>query len=320
MVEEAIRNGTWVPPAPPVRAARVDLSKKPELWEAYLGDGGWQLGSLGHGSGKELEKFDYSRDWESIKPISASYAAPLTSVPCSGSPPNFSSISPPVPIPARRDDEENQRTPEVSTGTTTSLLSRARLFLHHHPTPIFPTSTSSSADNGTQAHSNSTNISLTELSSNSPPTVRVAVLIAMPSLSSHGSSTTTASLSSSLSPKAQPTTSHHPQSSPSSTLKFSDDEEFPLPHLEMGIAEVTIGRSENSSSWDSTHAKGEVKTYSRGSSYAEPWYWEGKTLKEKKLDFGLECVSFLGLFSIFFSFFLYFMVGVFAWRLSRPKL
>ena len=42
---------TYVPPTPP---AFVDLSKKPELWEAYLGDGGWQLGrSIGNESGQK---------------------------------------------------------------------------------------------------------------------------------------------------------------------------------------------------------------------------------------------------------------------------
>ena len=279
MVEEAIRNGTWVPPTPPVRPARVDLSKKPELWEAYLGDSGWQLGN---GTGKEFDKnwkFEYSRDWESIKPISASYyTAPLTSVSYSGSTPNLTNLPPPVYIPTstptnpsapRGDGDDNQRTPEVSTGTTPSLLTRARIFLN-------PTSASSSADNGTNAHSNSANISLTELSPNSPASVRVAVLIAMPSPSYHGSSTSTTPLSasfpSSLSPKVEPTTSHPLQLSPSRVRVTVDDEDHSLPHLEMGVAEVVVGRSDNSSTWDSAHARKEVKTttYSRGSSYAEP--------------------------------------------------
>jgi len=256
MVEEAIRNGTYVAPTPPTRPARVDLSQKPELWEAYLGDGGWRLGS-----GKELDnwKLDYSRDWESIKPLCAGYAAPLNCVPYSGSTPNLTSLSPPVytpaptstnPSAARGDDEENQR-----TGATPSL--GARIF------SLFPNSTlpaSSTADNGINAHSNSNNISLTELSSNSPPTaVRVAVLIAMPSSSSHGST-------SSISSQAG-TTSHPHQLSSSPTIRDADDEEHLLPHLEMGVADVVIGRSENSSTSDS---RKDGKTInSRGSSYAE---------------------------------------------------
>ena len=276
-----MRNGTWVPPTPPVRAARVDLSKKPGLWEAYLGGGGWPLGSLGPGSGKELDigtnwKFEHSKDWESIKPIYAGYAEPLTSVPYSGSTPNLTNLSTPVSVPvnpsaARGDDEENRRTAEASNGgTTPSLLSRARIFLN--PNPSLPTT--SSADNGTNSRSNSANISMTELSSNSPPTtIRVAVLIAMPSPSFHSSSTPlSASLSSSLSSKAQPTTSHPLHSSPTPTLRITDDEEQSLPHLEMGVADIAIGRSENSSTWDSAHntRREEKISYSRGSSYAEP--------------------------------------------------
>ena len=71
MVEEALRNGTYVPPI-------LDPSKKLELWEAYIGGGGWQLGSIGHESGKkELDigtnwRFKYSREWD----IYAGYAEP----------------------------------------------------------------------------------------------------------------------------------------------------------------------------------------------------------------------------------------------------
>jgi len=266
MVEEAVRNGTWIPPTPSSRAARVDLSKKPELWEAYLGGGGWKLGSFSHGSGKE---FEYSRDWESMKPI---YAEPLSSVPCCGSTPNLNSLSPPVSIPGPRgEDEENRRTADDSTSTPPSLLTRARIFLNHNSS-IVPVS--SSADN---SHPISANISMTELSSNPPPsTIRVAVLIAMPSPSSHGSSSTplSASLSSS---KSQPTTSYPLDnilsSSPTTLRSTDDDEEQPLPHLEMGVADVVVvGRSssENSTTWDSAHTRREEKTaYSRGSSYAE---------------------------------------------------
>ena len=281
IVDEAIRNGTYVPPTPPVRPARVDLSDKPELWEAYLGSGGWrQLGIFGHRSGKE---FEYSSDWESIKPIYAGYAdEPPISVPSSGSTTNLTSFSPPVSIPfptsasinrfsPRGDDEENQRTAEVPTGTTLgpSLLTRARIFLNSNST----VSTSSSADNGTNSRSNSANISMTELGSNLPPrTIRVAVLIAMPSPSSSHGLSTPPPLSTSLSSKAQPNLSHPLQISPSlTTLRITDDEELPLPHLEMGVAEVVLGRSENSSSWDSVRSRREEKIgYSRESSYAEP--------------------------------------------------
>ena len=93
---------------------------------------------------------------------------------------------------------------------------------------------------------------MTELSSSSPSIIKVAVLIAMPSPPSHGSSTTP--LSASISSKSQPQpTTLHPLELPSSvptpptTLRFADDEELeqPLPHLEMGVTDVqlVIGRS-----------------------------------------------------------------------------
>ena len=273
MVEEAIRNGTWVPTTPAARNSRVDLAKKPELWEAYLGSGGWQLGGLG--SGKELDidsnwKSEYSRDWESIKPIYAGY---IDSV--SGSTPDRSaSLSSPasIPIPTpinvsapRRDEEENRRNAEVSSR---SLFTRARTFLNSNSN----VPASSSADNGAISRSNSANISMTELGSSSPSTIRVAVLVAMPSPSSHGSSTPP---SASISSRSQPTTSHPLDSSslPPTTI---GDEEQPLPHLVMGVADVVVGRSGNSSTWDNVRTRGEGTKgedkvpHSRGSSFAEP--------------------------------------------------
>jgi hypothetical protein len=271
MVEIAIRNGTYVPQThpPPARRARVDLSKKPQLWEVYLRGkgGGWQPGSLGHAGGGKREidtEYYYSRDdWESIKPIYAGFYY-------SGSTPT-SLVSPPVSIPApinpsapRRDEEENRPTTEVSTGTTTpatprSLFTRARIFLN----PNSATSQSSADDHETNSRSN---ISMTELGSNLPPKIRVAVLIAMPSPpSSHEISSSSAKPLVSASPlssknKARPTTSHPLEYSP--TLRDVEEEEQPVPHLEMGVAEVVvISRSDN----------GEEKIiHSRGSSCAEP--------------------------------------------------
>jgi len=278
MEEEARRNGTWIAPTA-ARSSRVDLDKKPELWEAYLRGGGWQRGSFG--SGKELDiganwKSEYStRDWESIKPIYAGYIEPMTSVSHSDSTPNLTSLSPPISIPiptpinpsaSGRDDEENRRIAEVSTGTTPtpSLFTRARTFLN--PNSNVPAS--SSADNGINSRSISANISMTELSSNSSSTLRVAVLIAMPSPSSHGSSTP---LSSSLSSKSQPSTSRPLDLSSISPTTLRDDEEQPLPHIEIGVADVVIGRSVNSSTRDNVLTRREEKAiYSRGSSYAEP--------------------------------------------------
>jgi len=290
MVEEAIRNGTYVPP---VRPGDVDLSKEPQLWEAYLGgDGGWQRGSFSYGNGRKgfdigtSWKSEYSRDWESIKPICAGYTEPLTSVSRSGSTSNLinTSLSPPVSIPApisvpRGDDEENQRTTAVvSDGTTPSLLTRARIFLKN------PNSASSSAENETNSPSNSPNsISMTRLIPNSPPpTIRVAVLIAMPSPSSSSSSSSHGSYSTprstSLSSKSQKPTTSLP--SPTTTLRDEKQQQLEqpllLPQLEIGVADVVVKASGRcSSTWDSSGRRREEKTtsfHSQGSSssYAEP--------------------------------------------------
>ena len=283
MVQEAIRNGTYVPPTPP------NLTIKPELWEAYLGgSSGCQLGS----GKKELDtnwKSEYSRDyWESIKPIYAGLTKP-------GSPPNFpTSLSQPPSIPVttlinlsappRGDDEENQRTAEVPT-IPSSLLTRARIFLHLNSS--VPASSSTLNNNGTSSHS----ISVMSVSNSPPPQpmIRVVVLIAMPSPTSSHVSTTlplSARASSSLSSNSQATTSQSPElsSSPTSTLRFTDDEEQPVPYLEMGVADVVVVRSrtanlKKSLTWDSAHttsiSRGEERTWtnpSRGNnlSYSEP--------------------------------------------------
>ena len=259
MVQEAILNGTYVPPTSP------NLTIRPELWEAYLGgSSGWELGS-----GKKEDrnwKSEYSRNyWESIKPIYAGLAKPLADVrvPYSGSSPNLpTSFSQPASIPVstpinqsapRGDDEENQLTAEVPT-TPPSLLTPARIFLNlNSPVPA----SSPANNNGTNSHS----ISAMSLSNPPPqPMIRVVVLIAMPSPTPFRVSTTplSASASSSLSSKkSQPTiTSHSPELSPSptTTLRFTDDGEQPVPYLEMGVADVVVVRSrttKDSSTWDS---------------------------------------------------------------------
>jgi hypothetical protein len=59
MIEEAIRNGTWVPPAHGGGAGnggrqKVDLSKKPKMWEAFLAVPGEE--EEGKSGGKEEEE------------------------------------------------------------------------------------------------------------------------------------------------------------------------------------------------------------------------------------------------------------------------
>lgn len=80
MVEEAIRNGTWIPPTANGSSGRgkVDLSKKPVLFEAYVPgldnehDGGEKL----H---KTEDQIDW--DWDSIRPFSAAYIPPPSGTP-----------------------------------------------------------------------------------------------------------------------------------------------------------------------------------------------------------------------------------------------
>ncbi|KAJ6569821.1 hypothetical protein DFH09DRAFT_1080547 [Mycena vulgaris] len=59
MVEEAIANGTWVPSAPRVK---VDLRKKPRLWDAYLAPPvNVPVGGVGGGGGEgEMDEWEAS--------------------------------------------------------------------------------------------------------------------------------------------------------------------------------------------------------------------------------------------------------------------
>ncbi|TRM64825.1 hypothetical protein BD626DRAFT_490003 [Schizophyllum amplum] len=70
LVEEAIRNGTWIPPA---TRPRVDLSKKPKLHEAYLDS---------HGAHQShTRRAEDWLSWDGILPFSATYANPPSHAP-----------------------------------------------------------------------------------------------------------------------------------------------------------------------------------------------------------------------------------------------
>lgn len=265
MVEEAIRNGTWVPPAPPTRPLRVDLSKKPTLWEAHLGGGGWQGGEIQSLNGKDLGigtnwTVENWKDWESIRPISADYVPSSTPASHPASAPVLISVPTPITPSTSNGDEENQQTAEHSTAAAApSLFTRVTSFLNPTPQPTSPLPASSTPTTNLNRNSPANVVPMTELRSSSPSAVRVTVLIAMPSPPSfHGSSTALSSFSSSLS---NPTSS--------CPLK-TDDEEQLLPQLEMGIVEIPLGPSQNSTDWDNTRRREGKTSYSRGSSYAEP--------------------------------------------------
>jgi len=100
-------------------------------------------------------------------------------------------------------------------------------------------------------------MAMAELKHNSaaPSMMRVAVLIAMPtpptSAGSLSASATSSSLSQSSSslPRASPAHPLQPSAKPVVTPLLSDDDEHPLPHLEVGVAEVLMVPPEMSSSY-----------------------------------------------------------------------
>ncbi len=75
MIEEAIRNGTWVPPAAS-SSRRVDLSKKPKLYEAWIS----------RGDAQDRRGLEHT-DWEGIMvsdPDSSSYSWSTNEILCVG--------------------------------------------------------------------------------------------------------------------------------------------------------------------------------------------------------------------------------------------
>ena len=227
MVEEAIRNGTWVPPAPLTsRASRnVDLSKKPKMWEVYLGAGGSGYGEKGGaGSGEE-----YSQ-WDAIQPFSAAYITPTT--PTSTSDPQddrtasdvylphpATTPSPPRPRPFfSRITRIPNRTP--SSNPSFPLTTR---------TNTITSSTDANNDDNNENSNNADTPSTTTIIPPGPPTVRVAVLIVMPS---------------------QRTRPHSSSQSPSQSQVPSpsskSEEEEQLPYLDVGVAELPVLSTDSS--------------------------------------------------------------------------
>ncbi|KAF5329482.1 hypothetical protein D9619_009193 [Psilocybe cf. subviscida] len=254
MVEEAIRNGTWVPPAPPSRPVRVDLSKKPKMWEAFIdgkgaltgmrgfdGEGGaggaeqWYTPGGVVGAGKGVAgggvgrpginsdwQHEHSREWDTIKPFSAAYVAPGqdeadASSGRLGSSPSTTSIN--------RINRSTPTTPVITPAAPReplhrALITSARRILSPTPQPTSPLpGPSGGANNGTAGGDADPAIGagqvMAELNSRAgkaPTAVRVAVLIAMPK----------------------------PPGANESHGNAPEDEEQPLPHIEVGVAEVLV--------------------------------------------------------------------------------
>jgi len=212
MIEEAIRNGTWMPPPPGNgrTAPRVDLSKKPKMWDLYLDLNDQQ----------QSVSVD-ERDWESIKPVMATYVYdPIGKVNLASDQIDGTGTG----LGAAGATSGGGAAGGIDTGQSTALFRRVvrsiRTALNPTPSrPQFGQSAPTTNYMGTEQQ-------MTDLgSSRGPAHIRVAVLIAMPG--QHPSKANTAS----------PLTSR-PVSSGSIPLTNEDEEELPL--IEMGVAELMV--------------------------------------------------------------------------------
>ncbi|KJA26492.1 hypothetical protein HYPSUDRAFT_198786 [Hypholoma sublateritium FD-334 SS-4] len=264
MVEEAIRNGTWVPPSPPSRPARVDLSKKPVLWEAYVDDKGgvtsWRSAG-GEGMERDHWRAEHSKDWETIKPFSATYVSkpaetsPTISASHSthslptnglGSTPSTTSVrgrsapgydaqaSGTVASPATISPSGSASPSAEEPPPRRTLFSRAMSVLNPTPPMTSPlpapvTSGIGLAPDGQREVGHA----MAELHqrSTTPSMMRVAVLIAMPTPPAAG---------------ANAPAGPHSHPLHSSAAPAPSDEDHPLPHLEVGVAEVLMVPAESS--------------------------------------------------------------------------
>lgn len=249
LVEEAIRNGTWVPPTPTARSrrARVDLSKKPVMWEAYLG-------SAEKDSAPTPVVVEDVREWDAIKPVSAQYFAPLE-LPTApggadakdvqvGSPP-----LPPLPPPRpRRTFREGMRA--LGDG----LRSAWRWTLGLPPSPTYDDSRNGSVADldglgdqtrlQRQQQQEKTEMVVPSIGPyGGPPVVQVSVVIAMPQPPKTSSSSVLTSappLDSSSSGSLQLASTHPLSSSTLLQLQYPLDDEEPLPVMELGVAELVV--------------------------------------------------------------------------------
>nr|GAT49521.1 predicted protein [Mycena chlorophos] len=72
MVEEAIANGTWIPPA---QRVRVDLRKKPRMWDAWMAP---PTRAVAVGQEADELKGGRNDEWGAVMPFAASYIPPAT--------------------------------------------------------------------------------------------------------------------------------------------------------------------------------------------------------------------------------------------------
>ncbi|KAF9007073.1 hypothetical protein BDQ17DRAFT_1423152 [Cyathus striatus] len=235
MIEEAIRNGTWV--APPLASMgggrpKVDLSKKPKLYEAYLGEKGksWEVVKEG--------------GWEEIRPVMVAYVGKGDEGRDVGRDvvEGQAAVPPPIPLPLPQPHVESPLPPRRSflSRITSALSPRSSSPTSPLPPPV--TSSLPPAIPLPEIHTSSTEKQpeINDDTSESGQRVRVAVFIAMPSpAASHRRSM-------SLSLHSTPGASS------------SSDESEPLPHLEMGFAELPLGRQDEEAEMRAMERKGSM--------------------------------------------------------------
>jgi len=190
MVEEAIRNGTWIPPSN--NRIRIDPSKKPQLFEAYLATSPEYV----NGKLKQVV-WDEHPEWDGIMPFSAAYATQQGLIQSPTSP--------------------TQSTTELQTTFTTFIPAPIRSRWLRTFGRVPPATNPSSSIPTTSIPGTPLVASLPgsqQLQSTAPSSVRVAVLIAMPSKTP-------------LSTVIQKNHGQHV-------------EEDDLPHLEFGVTDVVV--------------------------------------------------------------------------------
>ncbi|TFK27240.1 hypothetical protein FA15DRAFT_666533 [Coprinopsis marcescibilis] len=246
MVEEAIRNGTWVPSAQS-RAPRVDLSKKPVLWEAYMVSNEKDLSGSGFYGGTPMHLAnDDAREWDAIKPVSAAYLVPAQPSPSSvnktesGSATDQPRGAPPTSESRFRIARAGSLLRSIGSGVREMLG-----FGRGSSMSIGPNGSQGDGggnDGGASGQSNGETNPPTCGPDGGPPVIRVSVLISMPRPPKPGSppiaSSSTASSSSTSGVLGS--TNSHPLSPELQQRPPDQDDEEPLPLMEMGVAELVV--------------------------------------------------------------------------------
>ncbi|EKM52499.1 uncharacterized protein PHACADRAFT_198555 [Phanerochaete carnosa HHB-10118-sp] len=221
MVEEAIRNGTYVPPS----KTKKELGQKPAIYDAFLSvDGAVDLAVGGKSKGRSTVPALEEMRWEDTLPVSTLLLNHNGS-------------------PYHGFQEHRAEKPSVAPPFRQGRDWRSILFLGPLPylASVFSGSRSPTPTGNADSISSSPTSASPEHTANvkvqPPQCARVSVMIAMPQLPrlhAAQSSPPLSSISSPLPlPSSCPSLAPHEKSTPE-----------PLSHLELGIADVRLGRWE----------------------------------------------------------------------------